>query len=140
MNLPGCGVYPDFVLWRTVETLVVPREFSTALAAAFIVISPLVSLTLTPMRSARAGLRPKSPRHPPSVIQRWGACAAPWRSTSTQPGLALRHLLLMLFSLLATHCPGTSSQFISVPKTFYRTGHRQLITFCAAMPVGLSSP
>lgn len=93
------------------------REFSITLAVA-IVISLLVSLTLTPMLCARwLKAEHNEPAH--GTLQRFGAAVQQRVLAFYQRSLdwALRHSLLMLFSLLATIALNIFL-FVSVPKTF----------------------
>ena len=93
------------------------REFSITLAVA-IVISLLVSLTLTPMLCARwLKAEHNEPAH--GALQRFGAAVQQRVLAFYQRSLdwALRHSLLMLFSLLATIALNIFL-FVSVPKTF----------------------
>jgi multidrug efflux pump len=116
MNLSLVAVFISILfMGGIVERLF--REFSITLAVA-IVISLLVSLTLTPMLCAR-WLKAETAAHQPSAMQRWGAAVQTRVLAFYQRSLdwALRHSLLMLFSLLATIALNIFL-FVSVPKTF----------------------
>jgi multidrug efflux pump len=116
MNLSLVAVFVSILfMGGIVERLF--REFSITLAVA-IVISLLVSLTLTPMLCAR-WLKAERVEQSPSAMQRWGAAVQQRVLTFYQRSLdwALRHSLLMLFSLLATIALNIFL-FVSVPKTF----------------------
>ena len=116
MNLSLVAVFISILfMGGIVERLF--REFSITLAVA-IVISLLVSLTLTPMLCAR-WLKAERAEQSPSAMQRWGAVVQQRVLAFYQRSLdwALRHSLLMLFSLLATIALNIFL-FVSVPKTF----------------------
>ncbi|MDZ4336275.1 MAG: multidrug efflux RND transporter permease subunit [Pseudomonas sp.] len=116
MNLSLVAVFISILfMGGIVERLF--REFSITLAVA-IVISLLVSLTLTPMLCAR-WLKSETAEHQPSTMQRWGGAVQTRVLAFYARGLdwALRHSLLMLFSLLATIALNIFL-FVSVPKTF----------------------
>ena len=116
MNLSLVAVFISILfMGGIVERLF--REFSITLAVA-IVISLLVSLTLTPMLCAR-WLKAERAEQSPSAMQRWGAAVQQRVLAFYQRSLdwALRHSLLMLFSLLATIALNIFL-FVSVPKTF----------------------
>jgi multidrug efflux pump len=116
MNLSLVAVFISILfMGGIVERLF--REFSITLAVA-IVISLLVSLTLTPMLCAR-WLKAETQEHSPGLLQRWGAVVQQRVLGFYQRSLdwALRHSLLMLFSLLATIALNIFL-FVSVPKTF----------------------
>jgi multidrug efflux pump len=116
MNLSLVAVFISILfMGGIVERLF--REFSITLAVA-IVISLLVSLTLTPMLCAR-WLKAETTEHQPNAIQRWGAAVQTRVLAFYARGLdwALKHSLLMLFSLLATIALNIFL-FVSVPKTF----------------------
>ena len=91
------------------------REFSITLAVA-IVISMLVSLTLTPMLCARwLHSEPQPEVRRPSRLQVFGGKVL--KAYERSLDWALRHSLLMLFSLIATVVLNFFL-FIIVPKTF----------------------
>ncbi len=116
MNLSLVAVFISILfMGGIVERLF--REFSITLAVA-IVISLLVSLTLTPMLCAR-WLKAETAEHKPSAMQRWGGAVQTRVLAFYQRSLdwALKHSLLMLFSLLATIALNIFL-FVSVPKTF----------------------
>ncbi|WP_425914786.1 efflux RND transporter permease subunit [Pseudomonas sp. GWSMS-1] len=116
MNLSLVAVFISILfMGGIVERLF--REFSITLAVA-IVISLLVSLTLTPMLCAR-WLKAETTEHKPSAMQRWGGAVQTRVLAFYQRSLdwALKHSLLMLFSLLATIALNIFL-FVSVPKTF----------------------
>ncbi|MCE5363489.1 efflux RND transporter permease subunit [Pseudomonas anguilliseptica] len=116
MNLSLVAVFISILfMGGIVERLF--REFSLTLAVA-IVISLLVSLTLTPMLCAR-WLKAEAIEPQPSAMQRWGGTLQTRVLAFYQRSLdwALRHSLLMLFSLLATIALNIFL-FVSVPKTF----------------------
>ncbi|MHA6493157.1 multidrug efflux RND transporter permease subunit [Pseudomonas borbori] len=93
------------------------REFSITLAVA-IVVSLVVSLTLTPMLCAR-WLKAEDAERPPNAMQQFGERVQKRVLGAYQRSLdwALRHSLLMLFSLIATVALNVFL-FVSVPKTF----------------------
>ena len=116
MNLSLVAVFISILfMGGIVERLF--REFSITLAVA-IVISLLVSLTLTPMLCAR-WLKAETAEHQPSAMQRWGGAGQTRVLAFYARGLdwALKHSLLMLFSLLATIALNIFL-FVRVPKTF----------------------
>jgi multidrug efflux pump len=116
MNLSLVAVFISILfMGGIVERLF--REFSITLAVA-IVISLLVSLTLTPMLCAR-WLKAGDPQQPDNAWQRWGSAVQRRVLAFYARGLdwALKHSLLMLFSLLATIALNIFL-FVSVPKTF----------------------
>ncbi|WXL27705.1 efflux RND transporter permease subunit [Ectopseudomonas mendocina] len=116
MNLSLVAVFVSILfMGGIVERLF--REFSITLAVA-IVISLVVSLTLTPMLCAR-WLKPDDIARKPGLMERWGAVVQTKVLTFYGKTLdwALRHSLLMVFSLLATIALNVFL-FISVPKTF----------------------
>ena len=116
MNLSLVAVFISILfMGGIVERLF--REFSITLAVA-IVISLLVSLTLTPMLCAR-WLKAEHNELAHGALQRFGAAVQQRVLAFYQRSLdwALRHSLLMLFSLLATIALNIFL-FVSVPKTF----------------------
>ncbi|MGB4074479.1 efflux RND transporter permease subunit [Pseudomonas sp.] len=116
MNLSLVAVFISILfMGGIVERLF--REFSITLAVA-IVISLMVSLTLTPMLCAR-WLKAETAEYRPGVLQRFGTAlqARVLAFYSRSLDWALRHSLLMLFSLLATIALNIFL-FVSVPKTF----------------------
>ncbi|HBX57192.1 multidrug efflux RND transporter permease subunit [Pseudomonas sp. UBA2684] len=116
MNLSLVAVFLSILfMGGIVERLF--REFSITLAVA-IVVSLLVSLTLTPMLCAR-WLKAEEPERQPNALERFGSRLQERVLGFYQRSLdwALRHSLLMLFSLLATIALNVFL-FVSVPKTF----------------------
>jgi multidrug efflux pump len=116
MNLSLVAVFISILfMGGLVESLF--REFSITLAVA-IVISLIVSLTLTPMLCAR-WLRAEDTEPNNGPLQRMFERFGAWILAIYQRSLdwALRHSLLMLFSLFATIALNIFL-FVSVPKTF----------------------
>ncbi|HLA30273.1 MAG TPA: efflux RND transporter permease subunit, partial [Pseudomonas sp.] len=116
MNLSLVAVFISILfMGGLVERLF--REFSITLAVA-IVVSLLVSLSLTPMLCAR-WLEADELQQPDNGLRRLGARLQRRVLAFYSRSLdwALRHSLLMLFSLLATIALNVFL-FVSVPKTF----------------------
>jgi multidrug efflux pump len=116
MNLSLVAVFISILfMGGIVERLF--REFSITLAVA-IVISLVVSLTLTPMLCAR-WLKPDDKQRPPGLMERLGGAVQSrvLKFYAKSLDWALRHSLLMIFSLLATIALNVFL-FVSVPKTF----------------------
>ncbi|MDP3815770.1 multidrug efflux RND transporter permease subunit [Pseudomonas sp.] len=116
MNLSLVAVFISILfMGGLVERLF--REFSITLAVA-IVVSLLVSLTLTPMLCAR-WLKGAELQQPDNALRRLGARLQTRVLAFYSRSLdwALKHSLLMLFSLLATIALNVFL-FVSVPKTF----------------------
>ncbi|KRW58120.1 efflux RND transporter permease subunit [Pseudomonas sp. TTU2014-080ASC] len=116
MNLSLVAVFVSILfMGGIVERLF--REFSITLAVA-IVISLVVSLTLTPMLCAR-WLKPDDKQREPGWMERVSQAAHTRVLAFYSKTLdwALRHSLLMVFSLLATIALNVFL-FVSVPKTF----------------------